>query len=121
MDSSIIQHSILTLNNETEAEAPKGQVSKHRLFWGLASKVTFCVAVVKLEGQRKLSGFNILFDLKEKHTERTALKQTDFLQKLILVLVKWLLGNWNTKKTVLLLHNLTAGKGSCIGGVEEER
>lgn len=99
MDSSLILNSILTLDDETEAEASKGQVSKHRLFLWLARNVTVCVADVKLEGQRKLGGLNILFDLTEKHikTEATARRQADFLQKWILVPVKWLPGNWKTK------------------------
>lgn len=99
--SSIIPDSILTLDDETEAEAAKGQVSKHRLFLWLANNVTFCVAAVKLESQRELSGLHILFDLKEKQinvkTDAAAHKQTDFLQEWILMPVQLLLEIWSTK------------------------
>lgn len=80
--SSIILDSILTLDDETEAEAAKGQVSKHGLFLWLPYNVAFCVAAVKLESQGKLGGLHILFDLKEKQinvkTDAAAHKQTSY-------------------------------------------
>lgn len=81
MDSYIILNSILTLDDETEAEAAKGQVSKHRLFLWLAYNVTSCDGAVNLESQGKLSGLNILFDLKEEQInvkiDATAHSSTD--------------------------------------------
>lgn len=65
MDNSIILNYIFTLDDETKAEAPKGQVRKHRLFLWLASNVTVRRAVVELKGQRKLSELNVLFDLRD--------------------------------------------------------
>ncbi len=102
-------NSILTLDDETEAKAAKGQVSKHRLFLWLAHNVTSCDVAVKLESQGKFCRLNIFFDLKEKginvKTDATAHKQAYFLQKWILVPVKWLLGNWSTE--CLSLFSLT--------------
>lgn len=54
------------MDDETEAEAAKGQVSKHRLFLWLAYDVTFCDVAVKLERQGKLGGLDILFDLEKR-------------------------------------------------------
>lgn len=81
MGGSIILNSILTLDDETEAEATQGQVGKHWLFLWLAYNATFCDVAVKLESKGKLGGLNILFDLKEKQIK------ADFLQKCILVFV----------------------------------
>lgn len=85
MVNSIILNYIFTLDDETKAEAPKGQVRKHRLFLWLASNVTVCWAVVELKGQRELSGLNVLFDLTERHMKRedTVHKQLGSLQILV--------------------------------------
>lgn len=85
MDNSIILNYIFTLDDETKAEAPKGQVRKHRLFLWLASNATACRAVVELKGQCELSGLNILFDLTEGHVKRedTVHKQFGSLQILV--------------------------------------
>lgn len=109
MDSSTILNSILTLDDETEAKTAKGQVSKHRLLLWLVYNVTSYNVAVKLESQGKFCGLDILLDLKEKQIsvkiDATAHKQADFLQKCILVPVKWLLGNWSTE--CLSLFSLT--------------
>ena len=57
---------LLTLDNETEAEAAKRQVGKHRLFLRLTHTVVSCVVATKLERQGKFSRLNFLFDLKRE-------------------------------------------------------
>lgn len=64
--SSVFLNTVPTLDDETEAEASEGQVGKHGLLLRLAPNVTLCIAVVELEGQRELSGLNVLFDLREQ-------------------------------------------------------
>lgn len=85
MDNSIILNYIFTLDDETKAEAAKGQIRKHRLFLWLPSNVAVCRAVVELKGQCELSGLNVLFDLTGRHMKRedTVHKQLGSLQILV--------------------------------------
>lgn len=69
MVSAVFLNSVPTLDDETEAEASEGQVSKHGLFLRLAHDVIFCVAAAQLEGQRELGGLNVFFDLGEQHDQ----------------------------------------------------
>lgn len=82
MDNSTILNYIFTLDDETKAEAPKGQVRKHGLFLWLASNVAVCRAVVELKGQCELSRLHVLFDLTERHMKRedTVHKQLGLVQ-----------------------------------------
>lgn len=110
MVSSVFLNSVPTLDDETEAEASEGQVSKHRLFLRLAHNVILCVAAVQLEGQRELSGLNVLFDLREQH-DKIKLRVTNkltFLLKAIPVAAKWLPRNWSTKRLTVFSLNFAS-------------